>query len=151
MTPFEALYRQSCRSPLCWTEIGERALLGPELLEQKTEKIQLIRARMKAAQDRQKSYVDRRCQDLEFDVGDHVFLRVMPMRGVRRFGVSGKLSPRYVGPFEILERYVADPGHIIDYHPLVVQDDASYIELPASIMDRKEKVLRNHTISYVKV
>ncbi|XP_052189880.1 uncharacterized protein LOC127799697 [Diospyros lotus] len=169
MAPFEALYGRPCRSPLCWTETGERALLGPELVEQTTEKIQLIRARMKAAQDRQKSYADRRRRDLEFDVGDHVFLRVMPMRGVRRFGVSGKLSPRYVGPFEILERvgslayrlalppqlahvhdvfhvsmlrkYVADPGHVIDYHPLVVQEDSSYIELPTNIVDRKEKAL----------
>ncbi|XP_052177569.1 uncharacterized protein LOC127791626 [Diospyros lotus] len=112
-----------------------------------TEKIQLIRARMKAAQDRQKSYADRRRQDLEFDVGDHVFLRVMPMTGVRRFGVSGKLSPRYVGPLE----YVVDPGHVIDYHSLVVRENASYTELLASIVDRKEKVLRNHMIPYVKV
>ncbi|XP_052206876.1 uncharacterized protein LOC127811208 [Diospyros lotus] len=102
---------------------------------------------MKAAQDRQKSYADRRRWDLEFDVGDHVFLRVMPMRGGHRFGVSGKLSLCYVGPFE----YVADPGHVIDYNPLVVQEDMSYTELPASIVDRKEKVLRNHTIPYVKV
>ncbi|XP_052185324.1 uncharacterized protein LOC127796968 [Diospyros lotus] len=106
---------------------------------------------MKAAQDRQKSYPDRRRRDLEFDLGDHVFLRVMTMRGVRRFRVSSKLSPRYVGPFEILERYVADPGHVIDYHPLVVQEDVSYTELPASIVDQKEKMLRSRTIPYVKV
>ncbi|XP_052189911.1 uncharacterized protein LOC127799728 [Diospyros lotus] len=138
-------------SPLCWTEIGELALLGPELVEQTIEKIQLIRARMKAAQDRHKSYADKQRRDLEFNVGDHVFLRVMPMRGVRRFGVSGKLSPRYMGPFEILKRYMENPEHVIDYHPLVVQEDASYTELSASIVDQKEKGFRNRTIPYVKV
>jgi len=104
MAPFEALYGRPCRSPLCWSEVGDRALLGPELVEQTSVKIELIRARMKAAQDRQKSYANPRRRDLEFAEGDHVFLRVMPMRGVRRFGISGKLSPRYVGPFEVLAR-----------------------------------------------
>jgi len=96
MAPFEALYGPPCRSPLYWSEVGDRALLGPELVEQTSEKIELIRARMKAAQDRQKSYADRRRRDLKFTEGNHVFLRVMSMRGVRRFGVLGKLSLRYV-------------------------------------------------------
>ena len=73
-------------------------------MEQTTDKIRVIKARMKTAQDRQKSYADKRRRDLEFEVGNHVWLRVMPIKGVRRFGITGKLSPRYIGPFEILRR-----------------------------------------------
>ena len=73
-------------------------------MEQTTEKIRAIKERMKIAQDRQKSYADERRRDLEFEVGDHVWLRIMPIKGVHRFNVTGKLSPRYIGPFEILRR-----------------------------------------------
>ena len=79
-------------------------MLGPEMIQQTVEKVKLIRKRMQAAQNRQKSYADVRRRELEFQVGDHVFLKVSPTKGVRRFGIKGKLSPRYVGPFEILER-----------------------------------------------
>ena len=103
MTPFEGLYGRKCRSPVCWDDIGERKLLGPELVQLTVEKIALIKERLKAAQSRQKSYVDNRRRDLEFEVGDHIFLKVSPMKSVMRFGKNGKLSPRFVGPFEILE------------------------------------------------
>ena len=83
-------------------EVGDRVLLGPETIKQTTEKIRVIKVRMKTTQDRQKRYVDKKRRDLEFEVGDHVWLRVMPIKGVRRFGVTGKLSPRYIGLFEIL-------------------------------------------------
>ncbi|KAL4016262.1 hypothetical protein IC575_023908 [Cucumis melo] len=89
-------------SPVCWGKIGEQRLLGPELVQTTNAAIQNIRARMLTAQSRQKSYADVRRKDLEFDVGDMVFLKVAPMKGVLRFEKKGKLSPRFVGPFEIL-------------------------------------------------
>uniref|UniRef100_A0A2N9HS09 Reverse transcriptase domain-containing protein n=1 Tax=Fagus sylvatica TaxID=28930 RepID=A0A2N9HS09_FAGSY len=104
MAPYEALYGRRCRSPICWDEVGERKILGPEIVLKTCEKIELIRERLRVAQSRQKSYADTRRRDLEFEIGDMVFVRVAPMKGVMRFGKKGKLSPRYVGPFEILER-----------------------------------------------
>ncbi|KAL0553610.1 hypothetical protein IC582_007510 [Cucumis melo] len=104
MGPFEALYGRFCGSPVCWGEIGEQRLLGPELVQTTNAAIQKIIARMLTAKSRQKSYADIRRKDLKFDVGDMVFLKVAPMKGVLRFEKKGKLSPRFVGPFEILER-----------------------------------------------
>ena len=92
------------RSPMCWGEVGDAPMLGPEEVREMTEKVHLIRERMKTAQSRQKSYADQRRRPLEFEVGDMVFLKVSPMRGVVRFGKKGKLSPRFVGPFPIVER-----------------------------------------------
>ena len=89
---------------MCWTESEEATLIGPELVQETTEKIRVIRDRLLAAQSRQKSYADHRRRPLEFQVGDHVFLRVPPRKGVFRFGKKGKLAPRYIGPFEILQR-----------------------------------------------
>ncbi|KAA0045456.1 pol protein [Cucumis melo var. makuwa] len=104
MAPFEALYGKCCRSPVCWDEVGEQRLMDPKLVQSTNEAIQKIRSRMQTAQSRQKSYVDVRRKDIEFDVGDKMFLKVAPMKGVLRFERRGKLSPRFVGPFEILER-----------------------------------------------
>ncbi|GJY83572.1 putative reverse transcriptase domain-containing protein [Tanacetum coccineum] len=102
--PFEALYGRKCRSPVLWAEIGESSLIGPELVQETTDKVVLIKEKLKAARDRQKSYADNRRKPLEFEVGDQVLLKVSPWKGVMRFGKKGKLAPRYVGPFEILER-----------------------------------------------
>ena len=104
MAPYEALYGRRCRSPICWTEVGDRALLGPEIVQDTSEKIKTIRQRLKTAQDRQKNYADIRRRPLEYEVGDHVFILVSPMKGQVRFGKKGKLSPRYIGSFQILER-----------------------------------------------
>ena len=104
MAPYEALYGRPCRSPLCWTKVGERSITGPDLIRDTSEKVSLIRQHLLTAQSRQKSHADVRCRPLEFEVGHHVFLKVMPKRGIVRFGERGKLSPRFVGPFEILER-----------------------------------------------
>ncbi|KAL5538486.1 hypothetical protein UlMin_044642 [Ulmus minor] len=123
------------------------------------------------AQSRQKSYADRRRRPLEFKEGDYVFLKVAPMKGVMRFGKKGKLSPRYIGPFEILERigrvayklalpselasvhnvfhvsmlrkYVSDPSHVLESEPIEVREDLTYQEQPVQILDRKDKALRN--------
>ncbi|GJR00711.1 putative reverse transcriptase domain-containing protein [Tanacetum coccineum] len=102
--PFEALYGRKCRSPVCWAEVGEAQLTGPEIIHETTEKIFKIRDRMQAARDRQKSYADKRRRPLEFEVGDKVMLKVAPWKGVMRFGKRGKLNPRYIGPFRIIER-----------------------------------------------
>ena len=134
---------------------------------------------MLTAQSRQRSYADSRRRDVQFQVGDHVFLRVSPWKGVRRFGKKGKLSPRFIGPFEILERigqvayrlalppalsavhdvfhvfalrrYVSDETHVLSYEDLVLDETLSYEEQPVEILDRKDKVLRNKTIPLVKV
>ena len=179
MAPYEALYGRKCRSPIHWYETGERKYLGPELVEQATEAIRTIQQRMKTAQSRQKSYADVRRRPLEFEIGDKVFLKVAPIRGIMRFGKKGKLSPRYVGPFEVLERigamayrlalpppmagvhdvfhvsmlrkYVADPSHILQQEVVKISPEAKYEELPIQILDRKSKELRNKKIWLVKV
>ncbi|GJZ81902.1 putative reverse transcriptase domain-containing protein [Tanacetum coccineum] len=102
--PFEALYGRKCRSPIMWAEVGEGQLIRPELVQETTEKISQIKDRLKAACDRQKSYADKRRKPLEFSVGDYVLLKVSPWKGVVRFGKKGKLAPRFVGPFEIIEK-----------------------------------------------
>ena len=103
MAPYEALYGRRCRTPVCWDEAGEARLLGPEIVQHMAEQVKIIRAKLKAAQDRQKSYADEKHRDVHFDVGDRVFIKVSPWKGVMRFGKNGKLSPRYISPFEILE------------------------------------------------
>jgi hypothetical protein len=86
---------------LYWDNVGERQTLGPELIQATYDKMHIIKERMSVAQSQQKSYADNRRRPLEFEVGDYVFLKVSLMRGVMRFGTKGKLSPRFVGPFEI--------------------------------------------------
>ena len=100
MAPFEALYGRPCRSPLCWVEVGDGKLLGPELVRETNENINIVKEKMKVAQSRQKSYVDKHRKNIEFSVGDHVLLKVSLVKGVVRFGQKReKLSPQYIGPF----------------------------------------------------
>nr|GFC38525.1 putative reverse transcriptase domain-containing protein [Tanacetum cinerariifolium] len=113
VAPFEALYGRKCRSPVCWNEVGEFYLTGPEIVQETTEKIMQIKQRMQAARDRQKSYADLKRKPIEFQVGDKVMLKVSPWKGVLRFGKQGKLNPRYVGPFSVLER-VGDVAYKLD-------------------------------------
>ncbi|KAL6334430.1 hypothetical protein AAG906_015619 [Vitis piasezkii] len=138
MAPFEALYGRKCRSPICWNDVGERKLLGPNLC-------------IKSTQSRHKSYLDHHRRDLEFEVGDHVFLKVSPMKSVMRFGRKGKLSPRFVGPFEILERYIYDPSHVVELEPIQIFEDLTYEEVPVQIVDVMDKVLRHAVVKLVKV
>ena len=107
MAPYKALYGRPCRSSLCWTEVGGSSITSPDLIRDTSEKVSLILQRLLTVQSRQKSYADVRRRPLEFEVGDHVFLKVILKRGVVRFGKRGKLSPRLIGPFEILERVSA--------------------------------------------
>jgi hypothetical protein len=103
MAPFDALYGRRCRTPLNWSEAGERTLFGPDLVKDAEEKVQVIRENLKMAQMRQKSYHDKGTAPRHFEVGDYVYLKVSPTKGVQRFGVKGKLAPRYIGPFEVIE------------------------------------------------
>ena len=104
MAPYEALYGQAVSAPLWWQPRSDVVPTGPDLMVQSAEQIRLIRDRLRAAQDRQKKYADPKRRAHEFEVGEQVWLHVSPTRGVRRFGVSGKLSPRYIGPFAITDR-----------------------------------------------
>ncbi|KAM2742595.1 hypothetical protein EV2_031023 [Malus domestica] len=156
MAPLEVLYGKAYRTPLCWTEEGERSLVGPEIVDTTNTNILVIKVNLKAAQDRQKNIADKHSKDREFTMGDFVFLKLSPWKGVVHFGKRGKLSPRYVGPYQIFERigavtyrlelppelslihnvfhvsmllkYVPDPSHIIQIEPLEVNLDASYVE-----------------------
>jgi hypothetical protein len=104
MFPFEALYGRKCITPLYRDQTGERQFFGPEIIQEVEEQVQMIRENLRIAQTQQKSYVDNRRRPLEFEEGDHVYLKVSPIRGMRRFKVKGKLSPRFTGPFKILKR-----------------------------------------------
>ena len=179
MAPYEALYGRKCRTPVCWDEDGERRLLGPELVQYTSNKIQVIRARLKAAQDRQKSYYDKKHREVNFEVGDLVYLKVSPWKGILRFGKKGKLSPRYIGPYEITERigllayrldlppelsrihnvfhismlrkYVPHHSHVIRPEPVELQADLTYATEPVQILSREVKQLRSKQIPLVKV
>ncbi|KAC9683464.1 hypothetical protein E3N88_45398 [Mikania micrantha] len=104
MAPFEMLYGRKCRTPICWGEVGQKELRNLEVVRATTERLEQIKSRMKAAQDRQKSYADKRRRPIEFQVGDMVLLKVSPWKGLIRFRKRGKLRPRYIGPFKILAR-----------------------------------------------
>ena len=104
MAPYEALYGRPCGSPVCWMEVGDKLSKGPDLARDTCEKVDLIRKRLLTAQSRQKGYADKQRWPLEFEAVDHFFLKVMPKRGVVRFGKRGKLSPSYIKPFKVLER-----------------------------------------------
>ena len=177
--PFEALYGRKCRSPICWAEVGDAQLTGPDIVHETTEKIFQIRNRLKAARDRQKSYADVRRKPLEFNVGDMVMLKVSPWKGVIRFGKRGKLSPRFIGPFKILARVgpvayrlelppelssvhntfhvsnlkkcLADESLIIPLEEIQLDDKLNFIEEPVEIMDRDVKQLKHSRIPIVKV
>ena len=104
MAPYEALYGRPCRFLICWIEVGESSITSPEMIRDTFEKVGLIRKHLLTTQSRQKSYVDRRRRPPKFEVGDHVFLKVMPKIRVVRFGNRGKLASRYIEPLEMLER-----------------------------------------------
>ncbi|GKA21481.1 hypothetical protein Tco_0701470, partial [Tanacetum coccineum] len=177
--PFEALYGRKCRSPVCWAEVGEAQLIGPDLIQETTEKIIQIKQRIQAARDRQKSYADSKRKPMEFQVGDKVMLKVSPWKGVVRFGKRGKLNPRYVGPFKVLERigsvayklelpqelsrvhntfHVSNLKKCYSDEPLAVpleglhiDDKLQFVEEPVEIMEREIKRLKRSRIPLVKV
>ncbi|GJR68541.1 putative reverse transcriptase domain-containing protein [Tanacetum coccineum] len=147
--PFEALYGRKCRSPVCWAEVGEVQLTGPEIVQETTEKIIQVKQRMQAARDRQKSYADLKRKPMEFEVGDKVMLKVSPWKGVVRFGKRGKLNPRFVGPFKISTTYIsrcplkeecyADEPLAVPLDGLHFDDKLQFVEEPIEITDREVK------------
>ncbi|GJU61678.1 putative reverse transcriptase domain-containing protein [Tanacetum coccineum] len=177
--PFEALYGRKCRSPVCWAEVGQVQLTGPEMVQETTEKVIQIKQRMQAARDRQKSYADLKRKPMEFQVGDRVMLKVSPWKGVVRFGKRGKLNPRYVGPFKVLEKVgsvayklelpqelsrVHNTFHVsnlkkcysdeplaVPLEGLHVDEKLYFMEEPVEIMDREVKRLKQSRIQIVKV
>ena len=108
MAPFEVLYGRRCRTPLNWSETGEGLVFGPDILRAAEEQVQLVRERLKAAKSRQKSYADTHRWVMRFHVGDHMYLRVTPLKGTKRFRVKGKLALRFIGPFVITASHVVD-------------------------------------------
>jgi hypothetical protein len=104
MAPYEALYGRQCRTPLFWSQTGQSQIFGLEVLKDAEKQVQMIREKLKIAQSRQKSYADKRRRDLSFEIFDFVYLKVSPMRGTHIFKVKGKLAPRYVSPFKIIDR-----------------------------------------------
>ncbi|KAJ0705064.1 putative nucleotidyltransferase, Ribonuclease H [Helianthus annuus] len=177
--PFEALYGRKCRTPVCWAEIGESQLSGPEIVQETTDKITQIKERLKTARDRQKSYADNRRKPLEFQVGDKVLLKVSPWKGVVRFGKKGKRSPRYVGPFPIMQRIgpvayrlqlpeelagvhdvfhvsnlkkcLSDESLVVLLQDVEVNEKLKFVEKPLQIEDRKVKFLKHKRLVLVKV
>lgn len=169
MAPFEAMYGRKCRIPIYWFEVGECQLLKLEIIQETLDEIELIRERLRSAQSQQKSYVNNRRCDLEFAEGDSVFLKVSSAKGAIRFGKRMKQAPRFIGPFEILDRigpsgyrvalpptlsrvhdvfhvsslrrYVPDLAHLLEYDPIKIQEDLTYEEHQVKILDRNEQVL----------
>ncbi|GKC01568.1 putative reverse transcriptase domain-containing protein [Tanacetum coccineum] len=177
--PFEALYGRKCRSPVCWAEVGDAQLTGPAIIHETTEKIVQIKSRIQAARDRQKSYANIRRKPMVFQVGDKVMLKVSPWKGVVRFGKRGKLNPRYVGPFKVIERVgtvayklelpqqlsrvhntfhvsnlkkcLSDESLVIPLEELRVDDKLHFVEEPVEVMDREIKQLKRSRIPIIKV
>jgi hypothetical protein len=104
MAPFKMLYGRMCQTPLFWNEMGERRVFGPDILEEAEKQVRTVWENLRVTQSRQKSYADHRRRELSFEVGDFVYLKVSPMRGLHHFKVRGKLAPRFIRPFKILEK-----------------------------------------------
>ena len=173
------LYGRRCKTPVCWGEIGQKELGSLEVVQETSLKFDQVKERLKAAQDRQKSYADKRKRPLEFKEGDYVMLKVSPWKGIIRFRKRGKLSPRYIGPFKImapvgevayrlelpeelggihptfhvshLRKCLADETAHVPLMDIELDERLNYVEQPIEIVDRKEKTLRNKKIALVKV
>ncbi|KAK1666722.1 hypothetical protein QYE76_054881 [Lolium multiflorum] len=146
MAPYEALYGRKCRSPICWFETGENKEFTPDYIKERQGVIEVIRDRLKIAQSRQKSYADQKRRVWEPRVGDMVYLKVSPMKGLKRFGVKGKLSPRYIGPFKILSQNRETAFE------LELPEQLSLIHnKPEKILEVQWKKLRNRAIKYCKI
>ena len=162
MALYEALYGRPCRSPLCWTEVGERSITGPDLIRDTSEKVSLIRQRLLTAQSRQKSYADVRRRPLTFEVGDHVFLKprfIGPFEILKRIGIVAyrlALPPSMSGVHEVfhvsmLRKYTLDPVHVVNWGQIEVDTDETFEEGPVCIVDSRDQVLRRKTVRLVRV
>ena len=162
MAPYEALYGRKCKTPLCWTELSEKKIIGPDLIQETEEKVKMIRERLKVATDRQKSYADMKIKDVRYEIYEKVFLKVSPWKKVMRFGRKGKLSPKFIGSYEVIEkvgliayrlalplelkkihnafhvsmlrRYKSDPSHVVSSETIELRPDLTYEEEPVEIL-----------------
>jgi hypothetical protein len=179
MAPFEVLYGRRCRTSLNWIELGEKVIFGPDIVEETEAIVRRIQENLKAAKSRQETYANKRRRPLEFKVGDHVYLRVSPMKDVKRFRVKGKLAPRYIRLFPILEKCgsvaykldlspslagVHDIFHVSQLKKCLktlvdvvlpevtpLEADLSYPEHPIKVLDQKDRVTRHKTIKFFKI
>jgi hypothetical protein len=179
MAPFEDLYGRRCRTPLNWSQPGKREIFGPDLVTEAERKVKLIGKNLEAAQTRQKSYHDKRRKPLQFEVGDFVYLKVLPTKGVQKFGIKGKLAPRYIGPYEIikacgpvaykmklppklsaihnvfhvsqLKKCVRLPTEVIAEADVEIEPDLSYQEYPSKVLDCKERSTCARSIKMYKI
>ncbi|XP_073132798.1 uncharacterized protein [Henckelia pumila] len=178
MAPFEALYGRKCRSPKFWDDLEETPVTGHDMIREMSDKVKLIQSRLKQAQDRHAKYANVRRRPLSFEQGDRVFLKISPFQGTVRFGKRGKLSPRYIGSYEILDRvgnlayklalppalsgihdvhvsmlrkYQPDSSHVLQPDEAELDKTLIYFERPIQILDRKDNQLRNKSVQLVKV
>ncbi|GKA25874.1 putative reverse transcriptase domain-containing protein [Tanacetum coccineum] len=177
--PFEALYGRKCRSPVCWVEVGDAQLTGPEIIHETTKKIMQIKSRIQATCDRQKSYTDVRHKPLEFRVGEKVMLKVSPWKWVIRFGKQENLNQRYIRPFKVLakvgtvsyklklpqqlskvhstfhvsnlKKCLLGESLVIPLDKIHIDDKLHFIEESLEIMDREVKRLKQNLIPIIKV
>jgi hypothetical protein len=179
MAPFKALYGRQCRTPLNWIEPGEKAIFGPDLIEETEATVRRIQDNLEAARSHQESYANKRCRPLMYEVEDHVYLQVSLMKGMKKFGMKGKLAPLYIGPFPILEKcgpvaYKLDllsslsgvhdifhvsqlkkclkaPVDIVLSKVIPLEADLIYPEHHIKILNQKDRVTRRKTIKFFKV
>jgi hypothetical protein len=176
MAPFKVLYEHQCHTPLNWIEPGKKAIFGPDLIKEAEATVHRIQDNLRVAKSCQETYANKWHRPLEFEVGDHVYLRVSPMKGMKRFGVNGKLAPPYIGPFPIHEKCgtvaykldlppslagVHDIFHVLQLKKCLkthvdvmlpkvtpLEADLSYPEHPIKVLDQKDHVMRHKTIKF---
>jgi hypothetical protein len=179
MPPFEMLYGRKCRTPLCWEAESRAKVASTDIVRESLENVQVVKEKLKAAQDRQRAYANQKKRHVAFKEGDHVMLRVSPWKGLIRFGKKGKLSPRFIGPFKVLKQvgevaYELElPKELEGIHPtfhvsqlrrgwkddsqhvplndICIDDKLGYVERPLQILDTSERKLRHKVVRQVKV
>jgi hypothetical protein len=179
MSPFEALYELPYRTPLSWSESGKWVIFGLDIVTEEEEKVKQIQANILAAQSRHKSYADKRRSPLEFEVSDHVYLRVFPMKGVRHFGIKEKLAPRYISPYPIIDKYgptsyqvelpvmlsgvhnvfhisqlkrcLKPPTDVVIEYTIPLEPNLTYKAYPINVLDQQDRVMRNKTTQFYKI
>jgi hypothetical protein len=171
MSPFVALYKRPCRTPLSWSGSSERVIFGPDIVIEAEEKVKQIQANILAAQSHQKSYIDKRHSPMKFEVGDYIYLRVSTMKDVHRFGIKRKLAPRYIGPYSIIDKYgptsyqvelpaklsgvhnvfhvsqlmrcLKPPTDVVIKDTIPLEPNLTYKAYPIKILDQQDRVTRN--------
>jgi hypothetical protein len=179
MAPFEALYGRRCRTPFNRSQPGEIEIFGPDLVSEAERKVKVIRKNLEASEARQKSYHNKRRKPLHIEVGDYVYLKVSPTKGMQRFGIKGKLAPRYIGPYEIIEacgpvayklklppkmstihsvfhvsqlkKCVRLPTEVMTEPDVEIELDLSYQEHPSKVLDCQERSTCAKTIKMYKI